>query len=58
LSQGPSGWLVDQVETARSFTPIARFGTTAQYQEPEAAPVEGQVPAATTTIPETPENRP
>jgi hypothetical protein len=51
LGQGPSGWLVAGVETARSLTPIARYGTPAEYQEPEAAPVAGAAPVATTNTP-------
>jgi hypothetical protein len=52
LGQGTSGWLVAEVETARSITPIARFGTPAEYQEPEAAPATGAAPAATTNAPD------
>jgi hypothetical protein len=44
LIHGPDGWLVADVETVRSHTPIARFGTPASYQEPEGVPVAGGAP--------------
>jgi hypothetical protein len=40
LERGPDGWRVAAVETVRSRTPAAKFGTPAQYQEPEGPPVE------------------
>ncbi|WP_422923567.1 hypothetical protein [Singulisphaera sp. PoT] len=39
VEQRPEGWLVTDVETIRGHEPKAKYGTPANYQEPEAAPV-------------------
>jgi|GEM_PF-1298827 len=39
VDRRPGGWLVTDVETIRGHQPKAKYGTPANYQEPEAPPV-------------------
>lgn len=40
IDRTPQGWLVTEVETVRSHQPKAKYGTQANYQEPEGVPVQ------------------
>lgn len=46
LEQTPDGWRVTEVDSVRTQMPKARYGSLAEYQEPEAAPVQGTGAAA------------
>lgn len=57
VEDGEGGWLVTDVESARGRQPKAKFGSPANYQEPEGVPVQREGLTVETGI-EPPESAP